>query len=133
MSKKLLCIFWAGLFILCAACGFIPEPEGTGQILTTLLSLLFFLPPACLLYQASKQKDTDTVRLIRNLSALSLTLTLVLLILNFLTVFGSERLGQILHHVLTIVSSPMICSGHWGMSLFLWACLLIVSMKQLKR
>ena len=133
MSKKLLCILWAGLFILCAACGFIPEPEGTGQILLTLLSLLFFLPPACLLYKAAKQTDPDTLRLIRNLSVLSLTLTLALLILNFLTVFGSDRLGQVLHHVLTIVSSPMICSGHWGMSLFFWACLLMASIKQLKR
>ena len=133
MSKKLLCIFWAGLFILCAACGFIPEPAGIPALALTTLSLLFFLPPACLLYLAGKDQDTDTAKLIRNLSALSLILTLVLLILNFLTVFGTERLGQILHHVLIIVSSPMICSGHWGMSLFLWACLLIVSKKQLKR
>ena len=36
-------------------------------------------------------------------------------------------LGDILHGLLVVVSSPMICSGHWAMSLFFWACLLISS------
>ena len=57
MSKKLLCIFWAGLFILCAGLGFIPEPEGTVRILLTVLSLLFFLPPALTVYQCQKERD----------------------------------------------------------------------------
>ena len=84
---------------------------------------------ALLLYRSEKQ---DAL-LIRNLSALSLTLTLVLLILNFLLAFSSETLGQILHYVLIIVSCPMICSGHWALSLFLWACLLMASLKQSRR
>ena len=130
MNKKLLYALWGCLFILCAGLGFIPEPEGSAQVLLTTLSLLFFLPPAVLLQQAGKHGDLHTVKLIRNLSALSLGLTLVLLILNFLTAFSSETLGKILHYVLTIVSSPMICSGHWAMSLFLWACLLMGSLKQ---
>ena len=62
-----------------------------------------------------------------------IALTLVLLVLNFLTAMGSEFLGQVLHYILVIVSSPMICSGHWAMSIFLWACLLMVSLRQLKR
>ena len=133
MNQKRLYALWAGLFILCAACGFIPEPEGTLQILLTILSLVFFLPPACLLYRSRKEQDTDLAKLIRNLSALSLGLTLVLLILNFFTAFASEVLGQVLHYVLAIVSCPMICSGHWAMSLFLWSCLLIASFKQFRR
>ncbi len=133
MSKKLLTTLWAGLFILCAGLGFIPEPKGTLQVLLTLLSLLFFLPPVLMLYNAGKQQDTAAIQLIRNLSALSLGLTVVLLILNFLTVFSSEALGMVLHYVLIIVSCPMICSGSWAMSLFLWACLLTASLKQLKK
>ena len=43
-----------------------------------------------------------------------------------------KLLGLVLHYVLTIVSSPMICSGHWAMSLFLWACLLMVSLSKKK-
>lgn len=132
MSKKLLCIFWAGLFILCAACGFIPEPAGIPGLALTTLSLLFFLPPACLLYRAGKDQDTDTVKLVRNLSALSLILTLVLLVCNFLSVIAGERMGLFLYYMLVIVSSPMICSGYWALSLFLWACLLVYSRQLLK-
>lgn len=132
MRKKLLTLFWAGLFIVCAGLGFIPEPEGTVKILLTVLSLLFFLPPALLLYNAGRNRDKDTALLIRNLSLLSLGLTVLLLILNFLAVFSSDILGEILHYVLIIVSSPMICCGHWAMSLFLWACLLTDSLRQLK-
>ena len=130
MNKKLLLMLWAGLFIMCAALGFIPEPEGAAAAAMTAVSVLFFLPPALLLY---KFRDLVTVKLIRNLSALSLGFTLVLLILNFLTVLRSEYLGQVLHYVLVIVSSPMICSGHWALSLFLWACLLMASLKQCRR
>ena len=133
MNKNLLYALWGGLFILCAGLGFIPEPEGSVKALLTLAALVFFLPPACLLYRAQKTQDVFLSRLIRNLSALSLGLTLLLLILNFLTAFRSEVLGRILHHILTIVSCPMVCSGHWAMSLFLWACLLIAARKQSKR
>ena len=128
MNKKLLYALWGCLFILCAGLGFIPEPEGSAQVLLTTLSLLFFLPPAVLLHRG----DRNTVLLIRNLSALSLGLSLVLLILNLLTALSSEFLGRVLHYTLVIVSSPMICSGHWAMSLFFWACLLTGSLKLLK-
>ena len=133
MNKKLLYLLWAGLFILCACCGFIPQPEGPLVLLMTICSLLFFLPPGLLLWDSGRRQDVHTLKLIRNLSALSLGLTLVLLVLNFLTVLRSEFLGSVLHYILVIVSSPMICSGHWAMSLFLWACLLMASVRQLKR
>ena len=129
MKRNILFALWAFLFILCAGLGFIPEPEGILKTALTILSLLFFLPPAWLLYLS----DASDAKLIRNLSALSLGLSLVLLILNLLTALSSEFLGRVLHYTLVIVSSPMICSGHWAMSLFLWACLLIASRKQVKR
>lgn len=133
MKHRLCYGLWACLFILCAGLGFIPEPEGSLSAVLSLLALLFFLPPAWLLYQSGKHRQKDTALLIRNLSLVSLILTVTVLILNFFTAFASQRLGQILHYVLVIVSSPMICSGHWAMSLFLWACLLMVSLRQLKR
>ncbi len=129
MKQKILYALWAVLFILCAGFGFIPEPEGSAAAAMTALAVSFFVPPALLLYRGQKR---DAL-LIRNLSALSLGLTVMLLILNFLTAFSSETLGRILHYVLTIVSSPMICSGHWAMSLFLWACLLMGSLRQSRR
>ena len=129
MKQRTIYGIWAVLFILCAGLGFIPEPEEKLQPLLTLVAGLFFVPPAWLLHQAGKKQDTAAILLIRNLSLLSLGLTLVLLVLNFLTALRSDFLGQVLHYTLVIVSSPMICSGHWAMSLFLWACLLMVSLR----
>ena len=130
MKNRILYVLWGALFILCAALGFIPEPADAGRLLLTLASLLFFLPPAMLIRSARKTGSRSQLALMRNLSALSLGLTAVLLILNFLTAFRSETLGNILHAVLVIVSSPMICSGHWALILFLWASLLIASLKK---
>ena len=133
MTKKTLFALWGGMFIICAGLGFIPEPEGSLQVLLTLIALAFFVPPAMLLYRAVKDHDTHTVTLVRNLSGLSLVLTLVFLIANFMTALSSETLGTLVYYILVIVSSPMICSGHWAMSLFLWACLLMVSLKALRK
>ena len=129
MNKKWFYGLWACLFILCAAGGFIPEPAGALRTALTVLALLFFLPPALLLYR----KEKSDVRLISHLSGLSLGLTLLLLILNFFSAFASEYLGQVLHYLLVIVSSPMVCSGHWVLSLFLWACLLTASLGQRRK
>lgn len=133
MKKPQLFALWAILFIICAGLGFIPEPEGAGKILCTLASVVFFLPPAVLLFRAAKVGDRNTLRLIRNLSAASLGATLVLLVANVLSALGSRLLGNVLYAMLVIVSSPMICSGSWALSLFLWACLLMASLRLLKK
>ena len=133
MKKSVLLALWAALFVLCALLGFFRQPEGALQPLLTVLSVLFFAPGAILLRQASRKPDRPTVLLVRNLSALSLLLTMVLLVLNMLSVTGSQWLGDMLYYVLVIVSSPMVCSGYWALSLFLWACLLVVSGNMLKK
>lgn len=127
MKSQFLYALWGALFILCAGLGFIPEPAGVLRVLLTGLSILFFLPPAVLVWKGRREKDRMALSLVRNLSIASLSLSVLLIIANFLTVFRSELLGDILHGVLVVVSSPMICSGHWAMSLFFWACLLISS------
>ena len=127
MKSQFLYALWGALFILCAGLGFIPEPAGVLRVLLTGLSILFFLPPAVLVWRGRREKDRMALSLVRNLSIASLSLSVLLIIANFLTVFRSELLGDILHGVLVVVSSPMICSGHWAMSLFFWACLLISS------
>lgn len=129
MNKKTFFILWGALFVLCAGLGFLPEPGGVLQGAMTAASALFFLPPFLLLYRA----DRDTALLIRNLSALSLGVTLVTLILNFVLAVSSETLGNILHYILVVVSAPMVASGYWVLSLFLWACVLMVSLKMLKK
>ena len=128
MKKNTLFALWGGMFIVCAALGFIPEPAGAVRAVLTAVSVVFFLPPALLLKTGSR----ETAALIRNLSALSLVLTAVTLILNFVGAFSAQWVGDALHGLLTVVSSPMICSGYWVLSLFLWACLLMVSLKKAK-
>ena len=54
------------------------------------------------------------------------------LILPVAVLTRNKTLGNLLHIVLTIVSAPMMASGSWILSLFLWACLLMASLKKLK-
>ena len=133
MNKRFLFALWGGLFILCAGLGFIPEPAGFGKGLMTALSVLFFAPGALLLNQAKQGKDRQLAATVRNLSAASLSLTLAALVANFLSLAAPGAVGDSLYAVLVIVSSPMVCSGYWLLSLFLWACLLVVSLEILKQ
>lgn len=133
MKNRTLFALWGGLFAVCAGLGFIPEPVGALKWLSVAISVLFFVPPLLLVRQAAARRDRTTLALIRNLSVFSLVLTLVLLVLNFLTLMASEALGNILYYMLVIVSSPMVCSRYWVLSLFLWACLMILSATELKK
>lgn len=122
MSKKMLYSLWGALFVLCAVLGLLPDAGIWG----IAAALVFFLPPAMLLYRG----DRETRRLIRNLSALSLGLTALALVVSMLTAAGSETLGNSLHYVLGIVSVPMFAARYWVLSLFLWACLLVAAGKK---
>ena len=132
MKTKSLLAIWGIFYIICAGLGFIPEPEGTVRIFLTVISILFFVPPAILLFDAFSAGDEKTIRLIRLLSALSLALTLVLLTANFLAALGASWLGTLLHILLVIGSAPMLCSNYWVLSLFLWAVLLVASCQKRK-
>ena len=129
MNKTSWFTLWGGLFILCAALGFLPIPDSFGRVALTALSVAFFIPPFVLLHNG----DRLTAKLMRNLSLTSLLATVLLLIANFLSVGASETLGNILHTVLVIVSAPMVASGYWLLSLFLWACLLMYSLQILRK
>ena len=133
MSNKVLYVLWGGSFILCAGLGFIPEPEGALATVLLLASVVFFLPPAVILYRAKRYGDEHNRKLICLLAALSLGATLILLLLNFLCATRSQVLGTMLYYLLVVVSSPMICSGYWVLSLFLWACLLTASLQKDKK
>lgn len=133
MKQKALFVLWGGLFILCAGLGFIPQPEGFLRGLMTAAALGFFLVGWLILYRADKTGDRDSLLLVRNLSLLSLGLTLLLLVFSFLTLNVSQWMGDLVHVILVIVSSPMICSGYWSLSMFLWACLLLTARSYLKK
>ena len=133
MNKKLLLTLWGVLFVICAGMGFVPQPGVALKILMVMLSLSFFALGGWILWQAGQKKDPATIGLIRNLSLASLVLTFVMLLANFLSVFTSEWLGNVLHDMLIVVSSPMFCAPSWAFSLFLWACLMVASHKMVAK
>ncbi len=132
MSNKKLYILWGALAVLCAVISFVPEQEGALSGFMALLAVAFFVPPSVLLYRGIKSKNEKLVALIRIISLSSLVATLVLLVVNFLSVGASRVAGDVLYGLLIIVSVPMVCSQIWGLSLFAWAVLLILGYKHKK-
>ena len=133
MNKKLLFTLWGVLFGICAGLGFIHQPGTAVMILGYLFAFGFFGVGGFILWQARESRDRATITLVRNLSLASLITTSILLVANFLSVFASQGLGNFLHYVLIIVSSPMLCAPSWAVSLFLWACLMVASQNLLKK
>lgn len=124
---------WAGMFILCAGLGFIPEPEGVLKFLLIALTLGFFAVPGCFLKWLERRRNRFHMAVVRNLSLASLALTLTLILLNVISFMAPEWVGNMLHILLIIVSVPMICGQYWVLSLFLWACLLFWARSLLKK
>ena len=133
MSNTVLYAIWGGLFALCAGLGFITEPKNSTQMLMTFFSLALFVPPFLLNYRAAEKKDRRTLTLVRNLSFYWLALASMLLVGNFLTVFASEALGNMMHILLIIVASPMVACGSWALTIFLWACVFFDARSKLKK
>lgn len=128
MSKKgTLALAWGSLYVICMIFGFIETNNGLLQAIFALFSIGFFVPPAILLYEAARAKDRKTVRCIRYISITSLVLTILIFIGNLLTLPASEAVGNRMYGLLVVVSTPMVSSQLWVMSLFLWACLLMGS------
>ena len=127
MNKKQLFTLWGALFVICGGLGFVSQPGTALKILMNLLSLGFFAVGGWILWQAKEQDDMATAALVRALSVASLVTTLAMLVINFLSVFADLWVGNLLHHMLAIVSSPMLCAPSWATSLFLWATLMVLS------
>lgn len=127
MKKSVIYSIWAALYCLCVGLGFVENPEGFGKALLVATSLIFFLPPFYLAYRAKKENDRKTLTVLRLVSGSVLTLSLALLVLNFLSVYFDARTGLALYVMLVMFSAPMVCGQFWVLSLFLWACLLMTS------
>lgn len=121
---------WAALYTLCVGFGFVSKPDAFGKVLLVALSLLCFVPPFYLAIQARKEENRKTLKVLRLISILSLSLTLIFLVLNFLSVNFSAEVGLWLYVLLVMVSAPMMCAQYWVISLFLWACLLFITLQR---
>ena len=126
LSYKTLYIAWAVMFVLTAALGFaFPEVENGGaRFGLGLVAILFFLPPGLVLSQAKAAGHRFHVRLVGFLALGSLLLTVVLLALTLISFIWRDALANALYAALVIVSSPMICSNLYALSLFLWGTLI---------
>lgn len=125
MKRTLLYTIWGMLFLLCGVLGNFASPTGIVKAALVIISVIFFVPGILLLIEGISKQDKSLLLQIRWISGLSLGLTTAAILANILCVFASETVGNVLYRVLVFVSSPMICSQYWGLSLFLWACLLI--------
>lgn len=130
MKKNSLLALWGIWFVVCAGLGFVTAEDTWVRVLLGALGFGFFLPPALVMYRAIRERDSETRKTLGLLAAASLGLTLALLILNILSVRWNAFWGGFLHTVLVILSAPMFCCGSWALSLFCWACLLILGLRK---
>ena len=133
MDKKVLWLSWYGLFVICALLGFLPDPKGFWKVVCVVLSIGFFVPGFLLLKWADDRDRTKTIRQILGISIGSLVLTVLLIMLNFASALMTELWGNIFYAALVVVSSPMVCSRYWALSLFGWACIMICAISLLKK
>ena len=78
MKKINLYKAWAALYTLCVGFGFVSKPDAFGKVLLVALSLLCFVPPFYLAIRARKEENRKTLKVLRLVSILSLSLTLLL-------------------------------------------------------
>jgi hypothetical protein len=135
MKDKQLYLYWLYLFIICAALGFIQDRNPIGVALLTIVGIAFFAPPAVLVYRDIHAGTRKHLGRIAILSLCSLVATMVLFIVYWLTltVSASDIAANIAYAALTILSVPMMCVAFPAVSMFLWACLLIVSVVYWKK
>lgn len=143
-NKYIWLAIWAGMYVLCAVLGFLPPQEGANQALLVIMALLFFLPPALVIYRSWLDRDKKMLRLLRLVALVVLIATVTVLVINLLSVAlilvmpesAALIVGDILYYLLILVSNPMICGQYWGIGLVGWAVLLwstIYALKALKK
>lgn len=133
MKNKILYCLWAAFYILCVGLGTFEAPQGLLKIALVILALVFFVPGALLLWDGLTRKNRRGVLAIRWISASSLLLTLIFLILFLVTGTNGRASAPVFYEILILVSTPMICCQYWFLSLFLWACLFSASFLKTKK
>ena len=130
MKKTVVYALWAVLYCACMGFSFVKDPTAGEKVFLVALSLLFFAPPFFLAFRAKKEESRKTLLALRLVSILVLSLSLILLVLNFLSVYFSAKTGLVLYVLLVMCSVPMVCAQHWFLGLFLWACVLMLTIQK---
>ena len=109
MKTKILFALWGCIYALCVGLGTVENPEGLGKVLLVLTSLIFFIPPGYILYDGIRGGKKKQVKAVRIIAIISLSLTLILLVANFLSISGSAQAGK-LPHSQNMVIAAMVSS-----------------------
>lgn len=123
MKKATFFIIWGGMYLLCVIFGFLPREGGALGAVSSVISLLFFLPPGCLMLLAWRQKDSKLRKLLGSLSGGVLLAALSLLVLTILCFAAPAWVGTLLQALLVLLCPPIGTCGQFALCLFLWACL----------
>ena len=129
MKKKILYILWAVLYAVCVGLSFVKTPTRGETVILTLISLGYFVPPFWLFFLAKKERNRKAIKALRLVSGSVLALSMIFIILNILSVVAFTGLGKFLHVLLIVFSTPMVCAQIWAWPLFVWACLLILTLQ----
>ena len=127
-KRTFLYMLWGFFYVICGLISNVEQPDAAQKTALVILSLIFFIPPVCLLVNGLRRNHEKTIRVLRLLSILSLSLTLAVFVANIAVVGASETVGNVLYQVLIWVSVPMVCSQVYVLSLFLWGCLLFTTL-----
>jgi len=132
MKKKILYILWGVFYAVCVGLSFVKNPTPGEKWILIILSIGFFVPPYWLCILAKKENNRKAIKTLRLISGCVLALSMLFIILNILSVVFFTKLGYVLNVLLILFSAPMICAQIWVLPLFLWACLLMLSLQNRK-
>ena len=129
-KNTILYIIWAVLYCACVGFSFISEPTAGERVFLIVLSAGFFVPPYALVYESIKKQDRKAIKTLRLICICVLVLALILLVLNILSVNYSARTGLVLYVLLAMFAPPLACAEQYALSLFLWACLMMLTLQR---
>ena len=130
MKKRYLYILWAVLYCACVGFSFARTTNTGGRVFQVLLSLAFFVPPYVRVFQAKKEENRKAIKTLRWISIGVLVMSMVLLALNIASVKFPTRAGTVLFVLLTILAPPLACGQQFALSLFMWACLMMLTLQK---
>ena len=131
MKQKCIYLLWLFVYIICVGLGTLYEDILVLQIFQGLFAVLFFVPPVLLVLEGLKAGQKKYLVQIRVISIVSLALTLAFMIANIAAVYASEAVGNTLNQIYILVATPMHCLPYGFISIFLWACLLMLTFPRL--
>ena len=131
MKQRFVYLLWLFLYIVCVGLGTIPERMLLLDLFRGLFALLFYVPPVLLVLEGLKEGQRRYLVQLRIISIVSLSLTLIFIIANMLSVYASTAVGNTLYQIFILVAAPYHCFPYGFISLFLWACLLMLTFPRL--